>query len=118
MLAKIISYTENIVRIIQLDIDDYGSIIPVEVVELPFSQNNLDLYELLKNVTYAAIFTERDLYNKESGSFSLDAKLNNIVLVIPMTLDELNDEKKKVIESAERYRNKNRELKNLDNCNI
>jgi len=118
MLARIMSYTENIVRIIQLDIDDYGSIIPVEDVELPFSQNNLDLYELLKNVTYAAIFTERDLYNKESGSFSLDAKLNNIILVIPMTLDELNDEKKKVIESAERYRNKNRELKNLDNCNI
>jgi hypothetical protein len=29
MLAKITSYTKNIVRVTQLDIDDYGSIIPL-----------------------------------------------------------------------------------------
>lgn len=118
MLAKITSYTENIVRVTQLDIDDYGSIIPVGEVELEFSQHDLNLYELLKNSTYAAIFTEKDLYNKESSGFPLDVKLNNIILVIPMTLDELNDEKKKVIESAERFRNKNLELKKLDNSNM
>ena len=38
MLAKITSYTENIVRVTQLDIDEYGSIIPVGDVELLFSQ--------------------------------------------------------------------------------
>ena len=107
MLAKITSYTENIVRVTQLDIDEYGSIIPVGDVELLFSQNNRNLYELLKKSTYAAIFAEKDLHKEGSLDLSLNVTLNNIILVIPMTLDELNDEKKKVIESAERFRNKN-----------
>jgi hypothetical protein len=110
MLAKITSYTENIVRVTQLDIDEYGSLIPVGEVELLFSQNNRNLYELLKKSMYAAIFTEKDLHKKGSLDFPLDVKLNNIILVIPMTLDELNDEKKKVIESDERFKNKNLEL--------
>jgi hypothetical protein len=110
MLAKITSYTENIVRVTQLDIDEYGSIIPVGDVELLFSQNNRNLYELLKKSTYAAIFTEKDLHKERSLDLSLDVTLNNIILVIPMTLDELNDEKKKIIESGERFKNKNVEL--------
>ena len=110
MLAKIISYTDNIVTVTQLDIDEYGSIIPVGDVELLFSQNNRNVYELLKKSTYAAIFTEKDLNKEGSLDLSLDVKLNNIILVIPMTLDELNDEKKKVIESGERSKNKNVEL--------
>src|SRR5919112_4648668 len=110
MLAKIISYTENLVRVTQLDIDDYGSIIPVGEVELLFSQNNHNLYELLKKSTYAAIFTEKDLHKEGSLDLPLDLKLNNIILIIPMTLDELNDEKKKIIESGERFKNKNEEL--------
>ena len=110
MLAKIISYTENLVRVTQLDIDDYGSIIPVGEVELLFSQNNHNLYELLKKSTYAAIFTEKDLHKEGSLDLPLDLKFNNIILVIPMTLDELNDEKKKIIESGERFKNKNEEL--------
>ena len=110
MLAKITSYTENIVRVTQLDIDEYGSIIPVGDVELLFSQNNRNLYELLKKSTYAAIFAEKDLHKEGSLDLSLNVTLNNIILVIPMTLDELNDEKKKVIESGERFKNKNVEL--------
>lgn len=110
MLAKITSYTQNIVRVTQLDIDEYGSLIPVGEVELLFSQNNRNLYELLKKSMYAAIFTEKDLHKEGSLDFPLDVKLNNIILVIPMTLDELNDEKKKVIESDERFKNKNLEL--------
>ena len=104
MLAKIIDYNKYMVRVTQLDIDDYGSIIPVGDVELLFSPNNLNVYELLKNTTYAAIFTEKDIYNEGSVDLKLDVNLNNIILVIPMTLDELNDEKKKVIESAGRYK--------------
>jgi hypothetical protein len=104
MLAKIIDYNKYMVRVTQLDIDDYGSIIPVGDVELLFSPNNLNVYELLNNTTYAAIFTEKDIYNEGSVDLKLDVNLNNIILVIPMTLDELNDEKKKVIESAGRYK--------------
>lgn len=110
MLAKITSYTDNIVTVTQLDIDEYGSIIPVGDVELLFSQNNRNVYELLKKSTYAAIFTEKDLNKEESLDSSLDVKLNSIIIVIPMTLDELNAEKKKVIESGERFKNKNVEL--------
>lgn len=104
MLAKIIDYNKFMVRVTQLDIDNYGSIIPVGDVELLFSQNNPDVYEIIKNSTYAAIFTQKDIYNKESLDLGLNVNLNNIILVIPMTLDELNDEKKKVIESAMGYK--------------
>ena len=104
MLAKIIDYNKRMVRVTQLDIDDYGSIIPVGDVELLLSQNNLNVYELLKNSTYAAIFTEKDIYNEGSVDLRVDVNLDNIILVIPMTIDELNDEKKKVIESAGRYK--------------
>jgi hypothetical protein len=104
MLAKIIDYNKCRVRVTQLDIDDYGSIIPVGDVELLFSQNNPNVYELLKNSTYAAIFTEKDIYNEGSVDLRVNVNLDNIILVIPMTIDELNDEKNKVIESAGRYK--------------
>ena len=75
MLAKIIDYNKYMVRVTQLDIDDYGSIIPVGDVELLFSQNNLNVYELLKNSTYAAIFTEKDIYNEGSGRLEIRCQL-------------------------------------------
>jgi hypothetical protein len=107
MLAKITSYTKNIVRGTELDIDEYGTIIPLGDFELTFSSNNSDIYELIKNSTYAAIFTKKDV-NTEGGSLisQLGEKSNNIIVVIPMTLDELNDEKKKVIESSTRSKDK------------
>ena len=103
MLAKITSYTKNIVRVTQLDIDEYGSIIPLGEIELTFSANNRPLYELIKNSTYAAIFTKKDVPSEGPLECTLDENSNNIILVIPMTLDELNDEKKKAIESAARF---------------
>ncbi len=104
MLANITSYTKNIVRGTQLDIDDYGTIIPVGDFELTFSANNRILYELIKSSTYAVIFTKKDLHHVGSLDSTLDEKSNHIIMVIPMTLDDLNDEKKKVIESASRFK--------------
>jgi len=106
MLAKITSYTKNIVRGTELDIDEYGSIIPLGEFELTFSTDNRDIYELIKNSTYAAIFTKKDVNNKGSLISHIDEKSNNILLVIPMTLDELNDEKKNVIESSTKFKDK------------
>ena len=103
MLAKITSYTKNIVIVTQLDIDDYGSIIPLGELELTFSANDHPLYELIKNSTYAAIFTKNDVPKEGPLDCTIDEMSNNIILVIPMTLDELNEEKKKVIESAARF---------------
>jgi hypothetical protein len=104
MLAKITSYTKNIVRGTELDIDEYGSIIPLGEFELTFSTDNRDIYELIKNSTYAAIFTKKDVNNQGSLISHIDEKSNNILLVIPMTLDELNDEKKNVIESSTKFK--------------
>jgi hypothetical protein len=104
MLAKITSYTKNVVRGTELDIDEYGSIIPLGEFELTFSTDNRDIYELIKNSTYAAIFTKKDVNNQESLISHIDEKSNNILLVIPMTLDELNDEKKNVIESSTKFK--------------
>jgi len=106
MLAKITSYTKNIVRGTELDIDEYGSIIPLGEFELTFSTDNRDIYELIKNSTYAAIFTKKDVNNQGSLISHMDEKSNNILLVIPMTLDELNDEKKNVIESSTKFKDK------------
>ena len=106
MLAKITSYTKNIVRGTELDIDEYGTIIPLGDFELTFSTDNRDIYELIKNSAYAAIFTKKDVNNEGSLVSHLDEKSNNVILVIPMTLDELNDEKKKVIESSTRIKDK------------
>ncbi|HEX6673211.1 MAG TPA: hypothetical protein VFC05_02645 [Nitrososphaeraceae archaeon] len=106
MLAKITSYTKNIVRGTELDIDEYGSIIPLGEFELTFSTDNRDIYELIKNSTYAAIFTKKDVNNQGSLISHIDEKSNNILLVIPMTLDELNDEKKNVIESSTKFKDK------------
>ena len=106
MLAKITSYTKNIVRGTELDIDEYGSIIPLGEFELTFSTDNRDIYELIKNSTYAAIFTKKDVNNQGSLISHIDDKSNNILLVIPMTLDELNDEKKNVIESSTKFKDK------------
>jgi hypothetical protein len=106
MLAKITSYTKNIVRGTELDIDEYGSIIPLGEFELTFSTDNRDIYELIKNSTYAAIFTKKDVSNQGSLISHIDKKSNNILLVIPMTLDELNDEKKNVIESSTKFKDK------------
>jgi hypothetical protein len=104
MLAKITSYTKNIVRGTELDIDEYGTIIPLGDFELTFSTNNRDIYELIKNSTYAAIFTKKDVNNEGSLVSPIDEKSNNILVVIPMTLDELNDEKKNVIESSTKFK--------------
>jgi hypothetical protein len=61
---------------------------------------------LIKNSTYAAIFTKKDVENEGSLVSHIDEKSNNIILVIPMTLDELNDEKKNVIESSTKFKDK------------
>src|SRR5665648_154848 len=89
MLAKITSYTKNIVRVTQLDIDDYGSIIPLGEIELTYSANNHHLYELIKNSTYAAIFTKKDVPNEGPLDCTLDEKSNNIILVIPVSYTHL-----------------------------
>jgi hypothetical protein len=62
MLVKIksINEDEHKVKVIMLDIDDYGSLIPLENLEFNLPSNDNSITDILKNSSYAAIFTEGD----------------------------------------------------------
>jgi hypothetical protein len=87
MLVKIndIDTNTNRVKVTQLDIDDLGSIVPVKELELGMSADEA-IPLTLKNSSFAAIFTSE---NDE-----------NIIMANGMTLDELNQEKRKTIAKA------------------
>ena len=81
-----------------LDIDDYGSIIPLKELELKLPSKDNSIIHVLKNSSYAAIFTEQDDYDN-------DNKETAIILASGITDEELYKEKKKTIDIT---MNKNR----------
>ena len=92
MLVKInnIDMTRNKVRVSKLDIDDYGSIIPLKELELNIPANDNSIIQTLENSSYAAIFTEGDTDDNNS----------TIILANGITIDELNKEKSKTIDKV------------------
>jgi hypothetical protein len=94
MLVKInnIDTSKNKVKVTKLDIDDYGSIIPLDELELKLPQDDNSIIQILENSSYAAVFTEGNTDNNNS----------TIVLANAITVDELNKEKTKTIDAAER----------------
>jgi hypothetical protein len=92
MLVKVnsIHNEDKMISVTRLDIDDYGSVIPLEEVELQLPPNNNSVIETLRNSQYAVITIREDL---EKNS-------NIITSAETMTLDELNKEKQKTIEVA------------------
>ena len=93
MLVKVnsIDNENKMINVTRLDIDDYGSVIPLEELELQLPPNNNSVIETLKNSRYAVLSIQEDL-----GQHS-----NIITFAETMTLDELNKEKQKTIEVAE-----------------
>ncbi|MCD6037809.1 MAG: hypothetical protein K0S67_1697, partial [Nitrososphaeraceae archaeon] len=49
MLVKINNITRNVVKVTQLDIDDYGSIIPLKELELKLPSNDNSIIQTLKS---------------------------------------------------------------------
>jgi hypothetical protein len=92
MLVKINNITRNVVKVTQLDIDDYGSIIPLKELELKLPSNDNLIIQTLKSCSYAAIFTE-DHNNDDDNS-------NTIILASSITNDELNEEKIRTINTV------------------
>jgi len=92
MLVKVngIHNNNKMVNATRLDIDDYGSVIPLEELELQLPTNDNSVIEILKNSQYAVLTIEESL--EENGNIITSAKT--------MTLDELNREKQKTIEVA------------------
>ena len=87
MLVKINDVNNNKARVTKLDIDDYGSIIPLKELEINLPTDDASIIQILKHSPYAAIFTEGN--NDDNNG--------TIVLASGMTIDELNEEKNKII---------------------
>jgi hypothetical protein len=89
MLVKVnsIDTIKNKVKVSQLDIDDYGSVILLKDLELNIPADE-SVIRTLKNFSYAAIFTEGNIEENSS----------TIILASGMTVDELNKEKSKTID--------------------
>lgn len=108
MLVKINRYTKTHVNVTELDIDELGTIIPIRDLDLKILEHNNNLYDLIKQSSYAAIFTKKDLNTKDFKDHTYDDEnLNIILLVNPITIDELNNEKKKIIESMDKAKRNN-----------
>ena len=85
MLVKVnsIDTNQNKVKVTHLDIDDYGSLIPLKELELRIPVNDDSVIQTLKNHSYACIFTEDNIDDNNS----------TIILANGMTMDELNKQK-------------------------
>jgi hypothetical protein len=92
MLVKVngIFNDNRIINVTKLDIDDYGSVIPLEELELQLPSNSESTVEILRKSQYAVISVQGNLEANSSIITSADS----------MSLDELNKEKQKTIEAA------------------
>lgn len=88
MLVKVnsIHNEDKMISITRLDIDDYGSVVPIKELELQLPPNNNSVIETLRNSQYAVITIREDLVKNS----------NIITSAETMTLDELNKEKQKL----------------------
>ena len=107
MLVKINKYTKYKVNVTELDIDEFGTIIPIRDLELKILEHNNTLYDLITQSSYAAIFTKKDLNGTDLKDQFHDENSNIILLVNPITIDELNNEKKRIIESTDKAKKRN-----------
>ena len=89
LLVKVDKIIEgNKIKVVELDIDNYGSVIPLRELELKLPEDD-SVIKVLSSTEYAAIFTEDD--NDESD--------DTIILANSVSLDELNEEKKRAIDT-------------------
>lgn len=91
MLVKVngIHNSIKMINVTRLDIDDYGSVIPLDDLELQLPNDN-SVIEILKNSQYAVLYLQENF----------DKNGNIITSAETMTLDELSKEKQKTIEVA------------------
>jgi hypothetical protein len=88
LLVKVDKIIEgNKIKVVELDIDNYGSVIPLRELELKLPEDD-SVIKVLSSTEYAAIFTEGEI---EKGA--------TIILANSVSLDELNEEKKRAIDA-------------------
>ena len=91
MLAKINDISKDSVKATKLDIDDFGSVIPLRELDLKLPQDDDSVSETLRHSSYAIVFTKDD--GEDDGS--------TIILARSVTTEELNDEKQRTIEAVQ-----------------
>jgi len=91
LLVKIEEVKADKIKVVELDIDNYGSVIPVRELELSLPEDD-SVIKILSSSKYAAIFTE-------GGT---DKGGRTIILANSISLDELNEEKKRAIDKVNR----------------
>ena len=91
MLVKVNDIEGNYVRVTKLDIDDFGSVIPVRQLDLKIPQDDDSINQTLMHSVYAILFTADD--REEDGS--------TIILARSMTTEELNEEKERTIRAIQ-----------------
>ena len=91
MLVKINNVTGNRVRVTKLDIDNFGSVIPLRELELRLPKDDDSVSQTLKRSVYAILFTADD--NEDDGS--------TIILARGMTTEELNEEKERTVRAVQ-----------------
>ncbi|MDQ3836067.1 MAG: hypothetical protein M3270_03935 [Thermoproteota archaeon] len=92
MLVKVNDIEGNYVRVTKLDIDDFGSVIPVRQLDLKIPQDDDSINQTLMHSVYAILFTA-DEEEEEDGS--------TIILARSMTLEELNEEKERTVRAIQ-----------------
>jgi hypothetical protein len=91
MLVKVNNIEGNNVRVTKLDIDDFGSVIPLREVNLRLPQEDESVGQTLRHSVYAILFTVDD--NEDDGS--------TIILARSMTQEELNEEKERTVQAVQ-----------------
>lgn len=98
MLVKINDTSGNNVKVTKLDIDDFGSVIPLRELDLKLPQDDDSVSQTLSHSSYAILFTKED--SEDDGS--------TIILAKGVTTDELNNEKERTVQAVQDKENKNK----------
>jgi hypothetical protein len=98
MLVKINDISANNVKVTKLDIDDFGSVIPLRELDLKLPRDDDSISQTLRYSSYAILFTKDD--SEDDGS--------TIILAKGVTTEELNKEKERTVQAVqdkEKYNN-------------
>jgi hypothetical protein len=91
MLVKVNDTSGNNVKVTKLDIDDFGSVIPLRELDLKLPQDDDSISQTLRHSLYAILFTKED--SEDEGS--------TIILAKGVTTEELNKEKERTVQAVQ-----------------
>jgi hypothetical protein len=91
MLVKVNDTSGNNVKVTKLDIDDFGSVIPLRELDLKLPQDDDSISQTLRHSSFAILFTKED--SEDDGS--------TVILAKGVTTEELNKEKVRTVQAVQ-----------------